>query len=391
MKQVIKETEENIKEKKSKINLKTHHQKITGSSGSNQQNGNGNTLINEKITLLKKRLGNTVQLSFEKVASHHEDPSKYPLSTDNKTIERAFHNLLEALPRLKRNKIIDNINKTFKAGASERSNLYGELVNVNFKSAVPIAEQIKSIPVPAEMKITEADADKLMEFLKINSEKPKNGNGQFLSGSINNNKSVPQQAISANNVSFIAENLTCINTDDIRKDEISLAGFAIDALGNTIDIDTFFVGKFKKGETITLNRKLIDLNIPGQLPAVFSIGLFIIESDLISDSDLVIKLRVLMETIAFVLYAAAVAAIVLQLSPLAAVLCLLGVGFIGLKYVFTLMGDDISFLEEDSLTLLNKINIGDSFDRIIKIGKGFSLFSNFDGEYNLTGKWIGAA
>lgn len=359
----------------------TRRIKVTGSA---QGSGNGKSDVNKKLGLLKERLKNIVRLSFEKTVVHHEDPAKYPLSTDSNSIERAFYNVLEALPRMKRNRVIDKINKTLKAGASERKTIYKELTGVNFKTAVSVAEQVKMIPVPEEMKITESDREKVFEIIKGKSAK-KVTNDRL------KNKPQPQAAVSANKVAFIADDLTCINPDDLIKDEISLAGFGADSEGNFIDIETFFAGDFKKGETVTLNRKLAEMVLPGQFPAEFAVSLFIIESDLISSGELLLKLKILMEVIGVALYAAAVVAIILVMPTLAGILALIGAGFIALKYVFILMSDDFSFDTDDTLTLLDKINVGDSFERLLKIGKGFNFGDTFDGEYNLTGKWIGEA
>lgn len=361
---------------------------LPGNSTQSANNGIANESVNNKISMIQDRLKNAVQLSFEKAVAHHENPSMYPLSTDNKTIERAFYNLIESLPHLKRNRIIDKINETFKAAAPQRNTMYKDLVNVNFKSAVSVAEQVKCFSLPDEMKFTKPEINEIEARV---------------SGIKSKRVAVTRQAVSASKLSFFVDNMTCLNPDDIRKDEISLAGFAVDNLGNSVDFNPFFVGKFRKNETVLLGNKSklfsIDLSQINQFPVSFTAGLFIIEKDLVSNQDAVNKLSTL-----FTVISIAVAILVLSLVAAAVlvgleitVLTLDILSFVGTSFlvlgvqIIPLIGDDISFAVNDVLTVADKINVGETVERTIQIGKGFDSFSTFDGKYTASARWVGEA
>lgn len=337
---------------------------------------NGNN-FNEKIKVISKRLDDMVMISIEKAAAHFEDPSAYPITTDNKSIERAFYNLLEALPRLKRNRVIDKINETLKAGTDKRINLYGDLANVNFRSAVAISEQVREFLVPQNMKITEAETAIVLESVK----------------SKNIKRAVPQPGVdvSASKLSLVLDTITCINPDDIRKDEISLAGFILDPLANKIDIVQFSAGDFKKGDVVPLNRELAQVNIAGNFPESYVSSLFIIESDLISNPETTDKIKAVMAAVGYTIAIASV--FVPFVAPFWVFWVVLGVGstIMFSRHLMGLLNDDISLAVEDILTVPEKVDVGDTFDRNLKIGKGFSLSDSFDGEYALLLKWVGIA
>ena len=179
-----------------------------------------------KFELIQQRAVNTIKIGLEKAVAHMENPAMYPLPSGSDNVERAFYDLLMALPALKRKKFTDKINETLKASSQERNKLYGDLAGLNFSSAVSIAEQVKSMNTPEEMMINKSEGDELLEMIKKNFEKP------VINGYSTGNKPVPQQAVSAGSLGFFVDNMTCNNPDDVFKDEVSLAGFIIDSLGN---------------------------------------------------------------------------------------------------------------------------------------------------------------
>ncbi|MEO8513477.1 MAG: hypothetical protein ABI543_07960 [Ignavibacteria bacterium] len=367
-------------------------------------------LLDQKIKLVKERAENTVQLGFEKAVAHLENPGMYPLPSGDKTVERAFYNLLISLPELKQNKIIDKINQTLKASSSVRTNKYKDIVNVNFNSTVSIAEQVKAMTPPDELKFTEVEGTKIAEIFSRSADKPgQNVNGNDMNKTSAENKQIfrnaaePQLAgVSASKVSFFVDNMTCLNPDDVRKDEINLAGFSIDSLGNNVALSPFFVGKFRKNETVNLGdkSKLFTINIdPNLIAQSFVAGLFIIESDLISNPDTVNKLitlflaicgTVILVTLALI--AISVLAVPIVTPFVATVLIGIGLSFqaIGLQ-IIPLLGDDISFEVTDTLAIADKVDIGETFPRTLTIGKGFDINSTFDGKYTAAARWVGEA
>jgi hypothetical protein len=350
-----------------------------------------NSELDKKLSLLEQRVKNMVALSFEKTVAHYENPSDFPLSTDIKSVERAFYNLLQELPRVKRNKIIDEINLTLKASPEKRKALYGDIVNVNFKSAVPVAQQIKAFELPQEMKLTEPETNELAAWVKKNMEKSKKK-------AVNAKNGVARQASSAAaTVSLLIDSMTCSDTDDVRKDEISLAGFATDTDGNSFELAPIFIGKFKKGDTISLNgRKLFTLNINDTVDAqLFSAGLFIVESDLIANEEVIKKLSVLCVAVGGAISVITLAAILVSvfITPVITVPIIVGSMITQLilqplgMHIIPLMGDDVSFAVTDTLAFQGKLDPGTVFDRTLLIeDKGF--LRDFRGSYSITARWL---
>lgn len=356
--------------------------------------------LETKIELARERAANAISLAFEKVVAHRENPSMYPLPANASSVERAFHKFLGALPNSKRKKMIDKVNETLKATANVRKARYKDIVNVDFKSAVPVVEQVKSMAVPDAIKFTEAETSELFARLKARAEKPtKKADGNFLPSAKPKKNAAPQQAASASNLSFFVDSITCKKTDDVLKDEVNLAGFSIDTNGNSVQLAPLFVGKFKKNDTLGLggNAKLFTLPIDDVIfPQTFTAGLFIIESDWVSNREALDKLfdllLVISATISILFLPTLFTLAVVAPAAIPAVCVILGsiviLSMVGKIFASTI-GDDISAEVTDTLVVENKIDIGEEFARTLTI-EGSSGFNNgFDGEYTVAARWVG--
>ncbi len=376
----------------------------------NAKNGNGinlninqmlknrlkpNPELDNKINLLRERAENTVMLGLEKAVANIEDPQVYPLPSNPKTVERAFHKFLMGIPDSKRNKMMDKFNETLKASSAYRENKYKDLAGVDLKSSIAIVEQVKAIPVPEELIFTEDEGNEMTSDLKRMAEKPKN-TGYAASS----NDPAPQQAVVATTIGFFVDSMTCLNPDDVRKDEISIAGFSTDIAGTTTNIGSRFVGKFKKNETVSLgaNNKLFTLKIdPLIFPQSFLAGLFISESDLICNEETVDNLVLLFQVLSLTVSVITLTLIIASalavpiITPLTAYLLIsisTSLLAIGIQFI-PLLGDDISFSVTDTLTIDGKVDVGQAFARTLTIGKGFDINSTFDGKYTASARWVG--
>ena len=240
------------------------------------------TQLDTKLDWVKDRVKKTVDIALERVVAHNENPQYYPLSADPKSLERALHNLFEALPRKNKKDTIEKVNKTLKAGRDARTKIYGDLVDIDFRSTVPVVQQMKIKPVPANLKFTQADLTEVRSRLKLRRVvKPQK-----------TSQPTPAQAVEATLLGFEVVSLKCIRPTDIRKDEVSMAGFGIDNLGEDKDnqVAPFFVGDFKKGETLALGEqgKIINFKLTvGEFPKTFFASVFLIEKDLLKNSEFV--------------------------------------------------------------------------------------------------------
>ncbi len=158
--------------------------------------------------------------------------------------------------------------------------------------------------------------------------------------------------------------------------------------------------KFRKNETVLLGdkSKLFTVNIdPNQVAQSFIAGLFIVESDIISNQDIVNKLAILFAVIALTLSIVALAIVIAGTLGAAVTITAFAVFFfssfgIGLISQFIpLLGDDISFTVIDTLAIADKVDVGENFPRTITIGKGFDSINSFDGEYTASARWVGEA
>ena len=123
--------------------------------------------VNTKLNFLKDRMKKIVDISLERVVAHNENPQYYPLPANSKSLERALHTMFKALPNRDQRKLIDKVNKTLKAGTAERKRIYGDLAEVNFRSSASLVDQVKTKPIPSNLKFTEADLNEIRGRLKL--------------------------------------------------------------------------------------------------------------------------------------------------------------------------------------------------------------------------------
>ncbi len=341
----------------------------------------------DKLKAVEKIAENTVKLGFEKAVAHFENPAMYPLPGEGRNLETAVFNLLNALPKKKRNKLIDKVNEMLKAPAEKRKQVYGDIADLDFHSNKPIAEQVTALPVMEKYKIDEGELDKLKQTFKS------------IKAEINT--PAPQQAAASTRLSFFVDNMTCLNPDDVLKDEVSIGGFIIDSLGNTTELSPQFIGKFRKDETVNLgaSSRLFTVNIdPFLAQQTFAANLFILESDLVENLgalDKAIFVAALIGlTLLFVAAGIVVAGILgaaVTFQAIAATWIAGGVFNVFAHYFMPLMGDDISNIKTDTLLIDGILGVGTEFARTIEIGKGFDIKSTFDGKYTANARWVGEA
>lgn len=351
-------------------------------------------LQHPKLHLITDRVKGAINLAMEKVVNHDKNPQQYPLPSDPKSLERALHNLYSKLPNRKQKKMVEKASVNMKKTAAQRSQIYGDLMAVNLKSAVSIVEQAKAIPPPASFKLTEAEITALKRQVGAAAVKPKkpatptNAKGRT--------RVAPAAAL-ASELKFFIDSLTCNKKSEIGKDEISLAGIAFDSVGGSLNLAPFFVGKFKKGQTIAVGQNPFSFKIDGiQFPATFSAGLFIIEKDLLRNSDALNALINVLLAVALALSVIALGmAIVGTLGGPGSIALMLAIFVTSLvlgaiaRWVLPLLADDVSDIVFDSFTFDAPVGPGVSISRTIAIeGVFIGLTDNFDGKYQAAVRWL---
>ncbi len=333
-----------------------------------------------KIKNLKTRFKNTLSLAVERAAGHLDDPQKYPLPSDSKSLEHAVYNIFASLSDRKKRKIFDRIKPTLKASAAKRKELYGDLASVNLSSAKTITEQVTATPVAQNLQLTKEDLDKIKATASQQIATPKKtgystGKKTGYSTGKGPVKARAAAAVVNPTLAFFVDSITCQKTSEIRKDEISITGFALDSNNVQQDAPSFFSGDFKKGDSAAVNKRLFNFLLDGGSvggDVTFTAGMFLIEKDLIHNVDLANKLEVLFVVLGatFVAIGAAILIIGLAGGPVTVAMLLIAFSlglffqFIGV-HVFGVIADDFSFSSSDSITLAAPFNVGDRFDRTL--------------------------
>jgi hypothetical protein len=351
-------------------------------------------LSHPKLPLYADRLKRTVDLAFIKALAHHKNPSQNPLPADPKSLERALYNVFRAIPKRKQDDAAAKFQNVMTA--AQRASVYGDLGQINFASSVSVVEQVKALPLPATLKFTAADVGSLQQQIEAKTQGMFSHLGDNIKKVLGSSPQ-PQQAIIAKNLDFAVISATCLKPNDLLKDETNLAVGAADSFGAPFNAGPFFVGKFKKGDTINLGAtgQLFTFNIADAVfPATFPVTALMVESDWIHNTDLANKLII----------ATSIAASALATTGLT--ICILGAAgvitapaafpiFIAIEisalallltsqHILPLLADDISFSTGDALVLAAPPEPGDTFDRTIVIDK-FGKYGR--GIYNVLLRW----
>lgn len=347
---------------------------------------------NPKIQFLQQRYQHAIDLAAEKVALHLKSPSQYPMpSAGKKSLERALADLVKSIPKRRQEKFLDRLRAATTATAAQRQQKYRDLAAVNLKSNKPIAEQVQDLAVDDQHKITEAE---IIKFRPKAEPAQKGFTGKLLPKARQ-----PRQAVTATRLDFVVDSLTCVKTNDIRKDEISLSAFATDAVGVNSDRAPFFIGEFKKGDNISLggNSTLFSFSIDdgsvgSTFPLTFVAGLVAIEADLIHNADLGNKLAVLFSILGVTLLVISMGVLFIPgIGPTLALITLLvslGFDLLG-HYVFPVIIDDFSIPVVDTLVLDAPPAPGDVFTRTLQLEIERSALAGLTkGTYTANVRWV---
>jgi hypothetical protein len=301
-----------------------------------------------------------VRLLGEKLAGHLEDPARYPLPADPQSAERALYNILSLLPDRRRRRFKERFKEALKYSAAQRQQAYGDLAVINLRSAEPIASQLEKISHSHARPLSSSDQERLHRMFKQQAVKPKSrARSAVVKKTVQPLQSVPPR------VQFFADTLTCIKKSEIGKDEINMAAFAIDALGVLQNKDSFFVGKFKKGDSLALpgsGTPLFEMVADGgsaaEFPLTFAATLFLIEEDIIHNTELADKLTFFFTILSVLVMAAVGVVIVIGMAggpvsaSLAYLLTSIAMGCLVLSLqLLPLLADDISTEGTDLLVL----------------------------------------
>lgn len=342
---------------------------------------------NSKVRFMQQRFRQIADLTAEKVARHLESPGQYPLPANKKSLEHALHDVVQAAGNIRKKRFRDHMKDALSATAAERQQRYGDLASLDLKKNKPVADMVKALAINDNMKFTAEEIKRLRSVMKIPVHKRAKAAVK-----------TPRQAAVATVLDFFVDSITCEKTNDLRKDEVSISGFASDAAGVESERAAFFAGEFKKGESIALGNNSLFFNfaidagsVGGDFPLTFIAGVILTEADLIKNKDLARKLTILFSVLFLVFVTAATAVLFVPAVPI----IVAEIGFIAASvsgilghYVFPLLADDFSDPVFDTLVLEAPPAIGDTFTRTLDVPIGVSILGFDKGKYKANVRWV---
>jgi hypothetical protein len=340
--------------------------------------------ITPQLNAVKERLQHTQELIVARAAAHVLHPNEYPLPADQESLEHQFVEVYHLLSNRGKNNFEENAKLIIGYMTADRRAELGDLANLNHKSPLSTVEQVKQLGTNDNMRINmahiEANEAQLRRFL------PKSWPGTITEGPL---REVDVRGQNPRTLSLFVDSIHCENTNDLRKDEISLFGFTFDAFGQGTKVEQFEVGEFKKGETIALGSKSklrdFDLRAPGFFPQSFFANLFLFEKDLVNFENTGKRLMMLGASLSATFLG--VGAYLLTLSPIPVVGTALGIASIAcllmsaISYGFAIfiaaMCEDVSGAAGSAFTF--------NIPPVIPVGTAFTETINFTIEGGLFG------
>lgn len=347
------------------------------------QNSSGTAANHPKVKYLRQYIDNSIKLSVEKAAAHLKNPGQFPLPAGNDSLEFALVDFFKAIPKRKRDDFLDTMKDALNAGAAARQQKYGPLAAIDLYSKTAVADQVKSIPLPANMILTDADIATFTPKKKTpTAAKP-----------LAKAKQVRQVA-PGTILRFAVENITCNETSDIRKDELSISAFVTSSSGEQQESNNFFSADFKEGESKSpgaagnLFSFSLDDSTGTAFPASFAAGVFVIEKDWFRNPEAIQKLSNVLRIAGKIIATAVIAIAFIPGVGLPLAFTILGIGAV---IMFTgdflpFASDDFSDVVSDELLLETAPFAGETFARNINIGFLQGGFRK-KGSYTVAVRW----
>jgi hypothetical protein len=251
-----------------KATVKGVRQKVAARRPAGPQASGINAAVDPKLKALANRAAKMLELAFQKAAAHDDRASKYPLPADTNSAEAQAYRLLKDLPLVRRRAMKKLLMEGVEASASQRQQKFGDLANVDLKSRTSVMDQVRSLPVPASVRMTAQDIARARM----------SGEGFFI-------PVVTQALLPFVPTTMLARitEIECVKPSkqlEIGKDEISVSAVLIDDLGNVTAATPFDAGKFKKGDRRPFQHGVYRFNLAGGVfPKSFAVLYSVNEDD----------------------------------------------------------------------------------------------------------------
>lgn len=214
-------------------------------------NSQADKVTDPKLLKLITRVAREMELSIEKVAANHAQPTAFPLPDRPNSTEQILAARFKALPQEFKTKAGVAAMSRINAPAAARKEQLGDLAAVNLKTSVSVGEQVRAMPLPAALKFTAADLTKMTGASVAVAGAA--GVNVALAGAPGVSSILPGTIGAAilpklTKLELRLHKVECVEeTRELGKDEFILGGLVVSVAGKTRPVPSFSVGSFHSG------------------------------------------------------------------------------------------------------------------------------------------------
>lgn len=195
-------------------------------------------ITDPKLRKVLLRVAREAEMAIEKVAANFKQPGRFPLPSDQKSLERILQSRFAALhPETQKAAATKALNR-IKAPAAVRAARFSDLVRVDLSKPIAVEAQSNALPFPEALKFSASHLTTIAN-LQVNI----SGNGGLA------------RQLAIDKLEFRIHKVKCVDETDgflgseAGDDEIKLSGVSVDETGETKRIPVFTVGNsFDDGE-----------------------------------------------------------------------------------------------------------------------------------------------
>jgi hypothetical protein len=186
------------------------------------------------LARLATRTSRTLEIALERVVANAANPREYPLPPSANSLERLIKRLYDRAPADRREQVSRRLLPRARAGRAARATQLGSLAAVDLKAPTSVLDQVAALGPNLSVDLPIKD---ISDILKVE---------------LADLLAPPGPPSGIKTVRASLTGLRCIETTDYEpgRDEIGMAGIAIDNLGKMTQIGPIAIGSFDKNLTV---------------------------------------------------------------------------------------------------------------------------------------------
>lgn len=362
-------------------------------------------MADPKLKAIAKRALRSLQLEAEKAIANLAAPDAFPrtpapagaATRTSSSAEDVFAAWFQRLDPTKKQAATARVMASINAPQRQREAYYGDLAKVNMRLAVPMSDQVASMPVPTEMALTVEYLNSLTQL-----------QGQILAplslqptmeGEADGSMPAEQSAsLVTNKLEFRIHKVKCLDETDpefFGDDEISLGGTTVDQSGTLRKVDPFEV-RPDFDESAGHNQQVysppkrfasFDLTAGTTFPKSYLVTLVLAETDMGGIADFINMLWEKTKGQVLALISSAVGGAIGSTVPGLGTIVGAAVGYvIGLfvNWLIGLLGDDVFPPFTTAITIPS---MSHRFNGNTDSPNASAIFKAFGGKYQVVFDW----